>query len=59
MAKCPNPFCSESYVGESVRRLELRISEHAGKYNNSILLRHAKESGHEIATAKASNRKIA
>ena len=38
--------CSESYIGETARRLVEREEEHARKDNNSRLLRHARTKGH-------------
>ena len=43
-AKCPD--CSETYIGETARRLEERVAEHAKKDRNSHLLRHARLKGH-------------
>ena len=43
-AKCPD--CSETYIGETARRLEERVEEHAKKDKNSHLLRHARLKGH-------------
>ena len=43
-AKCPD--CSETYIGETARRLEERVEEHAKKDKNSHLLRHARLKRH-------------
>ena len=46
LVKCPKNTCSETYLGETGRRLNERIMEHAGKDNKSHMLKHALQSGH-------------
>ena len=46
LVKCPSNTCSETYLGETARRLNERIMEHAGKDNKSHMLKHALQSGH-------------
>ena len=46
LVKCPENTCSETYLGETARRLNERIMEHAGKDNKSHILKHTLQSGH-------------
>ena len=46
LVKCPENTCSETYLGETARRLNERIIEHAGKDNKMHMLKHALQSGH-------------
>ena len=45
--ECPQEQCTHTYIGETARRLHVRISEHGGKDKRSSLLRHSVESGHD------------
>ena len=46
LVKCPDNTCSETYLGETARRLNQRIMEHAGKDNKLPMLKHTLQSGH-------------
>ena len=46
LVKCPENTCSETYLGETARRLSERVMEHAGKDNKSHMLKHTLQSGH-------------
>ena len=39
--KCPEAYCTEKYLGETVRRVIERVADHAGKDKQSHLLKHA------------------
>ena len=43
---CPNINCSDSYVGETERRIKERIIDHNKRDKKSHLLKHARENGH-------------
>ena len=45
LAKCPD--CSETYIGETARRLSRRVEEHAGKDKNSHVTKHSQLNGHK------------
>ena len=44
MKDCPD--CDACYIGESGRRLNERLIEHAGRDKNSHVLLHSQETGH-------------
>ena len=46
LVKCPEKTCSESYLGETARRMNKRVSEHVGKDKKSHMLQHTLQSGH-------------
>ena len=46
LVKCPENTCSETYLDETVRRLNERKMEHAGKDKKSYMLKHTLQSGH-------------
>ena len=46
LLKCPENTCSETYLGETARRLNERIIEHVGKVKKSHMLKHTLQSGH-------------
>ena len=43
--KCPEKTCSENYLGETARKINERVLEHAGKDKKSHVLRHTLQSG--------------
>ena len=46
LVKCPEKTCSENYLGETARKINERVLEHAGKDKKSHMLRHTLQSGH-------------
>ena len=46
LVKCPEKTCSENYLGETARRINERVLEHAGKGKKSHMLRYTLQSGH-------------
>ena len=46
LVDCPDELCPENYLGETARRLNERVLEHAGKDKKSHMLRHTLQSGH-------------
>ena len=46
LVKCPEKTCSENYLGETARRINERVLEHAGKDKKSHMLQHTLQSGH-------------
>ena len=46
LVKCPENTCSETYLGETSRRLNEMIMKHTGKDNKSHILKHTRQSGH-------------
>ena len=40
LVKCPEKTCSENYLGETARRINERVLEHAGKDRKSHMLWH-------------------
>jgi len=48
--RCPDENCDVSYIGETGRRFNERILDHAGKDTKSHVLKHAKEKDHELAS---------
>ena len=49
LVKCPKNTYSETYLGETARRLNERIMEHAGKDNKSHMLMHTLQPGHPVS----------
>ena len=47
-AKCPE--CSETYVGESARRLKERVLDHGGRDKKSAIYRHSESMAHKAVT---------
>ena len=50
--KYPEKTCSENYVGETARRVNERVLEHAGKDKKSHMLQHTSQSGHPSVSLK-------
>ena len=46
LVKCPEKTCSEDYLGETARRINEKVLEHAGKDKKSHMLQHTLQSGH-------------
>ena len=46
LVKRPEKTCLENYLGETARRVNKRVLEHAGKDRKSHMLRHTLQSGH-------------
>ena len=40
LVKCPEKACSENYLGETARRINKKVLEHAGKDMKSHMLQH-------------------
>ena len=49
--KCREETCTETYNGETGRRLVERIDEHGGKGKNSHVFQHSVKSNHAISKA--------
>jgi hypothetical protein len=47
--KCPEASCSQRYIGETARRLSVRVAEH-GKDSWSNVFQHAERNGHRTVT---------
>ena len=45
LVKCPENTCSKNYLGETGRRINQRVVEHAGENKKSHMLQHTLESG--------------
>ena len=43
---CPMSDCHHTYIGETGRRLDERLKDHAGRDSKSHLIKHSVESGH-------------
>ena len=48
VAQCPD--CDDKYVGETGRRLQERVKEHAGGDKNSHVFKHSNEKQHQLVT---------
>ena len=46
LVKCPEKTCSENYLGETARRINERVLEHASKDKKSHMLQHTLQSGY-------------
>ena len=44
--ECPDNKCKEIYIGETKRRLSVRVNEHSGKDRQSLVAKHTLDSGH-------------
>ena len=44
--QCPGVNCNETYLGETSRRLQERVLEHAGKDRKSNMVKHSMDTGH-------------
>ena len=44
--KCPEDQCTEDYLGETGRRFNERVTDHAGRDTKSYLYKHSMETGH-------------
>ena len=44
--RCPGVNCNKTYLGETARRLQKRVVEHAGKDRRSNIVKHSMETGH-------------
>ena len=53
---CPSTNCTDSYMGETARRLSERVMDHAGRDTKSHIVRHCLNSNHE--TVNIGNFKI-
>ena len=42
---CPGVNCNETYLGETARRLQDRVLEHAGKDRKSNIVKHSMDTG--------------
>ena len=47
---CPTPDCRATYIGETSRRLSVRVGEHSGKDKNSHVYKHSLKEGHRPVT---------
>ncbi|KAK3746965.1 hypothetical protein QZH41_002519 [Actinostola sp. cb2023] len=46
MTECPEEKCKETYIGETGRRLQERITDHNSRDKTSSVSRHCKDTGH-------------
>ena len=44
--QCPGVNCNETYLGETARRLQDRVLDHAGKDRKSNIVKHSMDTGH-------------
>ena len=44
--QCPGVNCNETYLGETARRFQERVLEHAGKDRKSNMVKHSMDTGH-------------
>ena len=57
-SRCPSTDCTDSYSGETARRLSERVMDHVGRDTKSHIVRHCLNSNHEtvnIENFKVSN----
>ena len=52
LVKYPKNTCSETYLGETARRLNETIMENTGKDNKSHILKYTRQSGHPSVSPK-------
>ena len=55
-SRCPSTNCTDSYIGETARRLIERVMDHAGRDAKSHIVRHCLNSNYE--TVNIENFKI-
>ena len=55
-SRCPSTDCTDSYIGETARRLSERVMDHAGRDTKSHIFRHCLNSNH--GTVSIENFKI-
>ena len=55
-SRCPSTDCTDSYIGETTRRLSERVMDHAGRDTKSHIVRHCSNSNH--GTVNIENFKI-
>ena len=56
IVNCPSQACTQTYIGETARRLTSGLEEHSGKSEQSNVTRHSIDSGHSLV--QLSNFKI-
>ena len=44
--QCPEVNCNETYIGETARRLQERVLDHAGKDRISNMVKHSMDTSH-------------
>eukprot|EP00111_Clytia_hemisphaerica_P014988 TCONS_00044126-protein len=47
---CPDENCTETYIGETERRVFERVLDHSGRDKNSTVFKHSMLSGHKPIT---------
>ena len=55
-SRCPSTDCTDSYIGETARRLSERVMDHTGRDTKSHIVRHCLSCNHE--TVNIENFKI-
>ena len=45
-SRCPSTGCTDSYIGETARRLSERVMDHTGRDTKSHIFRHSLNSNH-------------
>ena len=48
--ECPQEDCSETYIGETERRVSERVFDHSGRDKNSTVYKHSMLTGHKQIT---------
>ena len=48
--ECPDENCSETYIGETERRVSERVLDHSGRDKNSTVFKHSVLAGHKPVT---------
>ena len=46
ISQCPEVNCNETYIGETARRLQERVLDHAGKDRISNMVKHSMDTSH-------------
>ena len=46
--ECPEQNCTETYIGETNRRILERVIDHSGRDKNSTVFKHSAITGHKI-----------